>query len=87
MKIEIELLNEVTIYKPQMLAVDKYIINNTIKVEESDFLGIVVSQKPVIKETPENTGLKIELDGYHRSFHVSCRKTKSGVYKFKVWNA
>lgn len=87
MKLEIELLNEVSTYKVQMLCVEKYIEENTIKVDEIDFLGIYVAQTPIIKETPKDTGVKINIDLSYRCYHVSCRKTKGGIYKFKVWNA
>lgn len=87
MKVEIELLNESNSYKVQMLAVDRYIKDNTIKVFKTDFLGITVSEEPVIKETNKNCGQKIEIEESYRKFHVSCKKTKGGIYKFKVWNA
>lgn len=87
MKIEIELLNEPSTYKIQMLAVDKYIKNNTLKTETIDFLGLTISEVPTIKETVKGIGVKVELDKYLRKFHVSCNKTKGGIYKFKVWNA
>jgi hypothetical protein len=87
MNIQIELLNEPTTYKMQFLAVDKYIKENTLKLDEFDFLGINVATYPTIKETPKNTGVKIKLEETYREFHVSCKRTKGGTYKFQVWNA
>jgi hypothetical protein len=87
MKIELELLNEPRIFDKQMMVVNKYIEENTIKLETNVFLGITISENPVIRETPKNTGVKIEIENCWRKFHVSCRKTKGGIYKFKVWNA
>ena len=87
MKIEIELLDEPTSYKVQMLAVEKYIKENTLKLDKTEFLGLTVAEKPSIKETAKNTGHKIEIEESYRRFHISCKKTKGGIYKFKVWNA
>lgn len=87
MKIEIELLNDLISYKAQLLVVDKYIKENTIKVDITDFIGLPVSTVPTIKETPKNYGVKIEIEESYRRYHVSCKKTKGGIYKFKVWNA
>lgn len=87
MKIEIELLNEPNTYLSQFDAVDEYIRQYTQKVDKTDFLGITVAEIPVIKETFKNTGVKIEPKSTWRKYYVSCRKTKGGVYKFKVWNA
>ena len=87
MKIEIELLNDPISYKAQLLVVDKYIKENTTKVDIIDFMGLPVSTIPTIKETPKNCGVKIEIEESYRRYHVSCKKTKGGIYKFKVWNA
>lgn len=87
MKIEIELLDDPIAYKAQLLVVEKYIKENTTKVEVKEFLGIAVATKPTIAETPKNCGVKIEIEESYRRFHVSCKKTKGGIYKFKVWNA
>lgn len=87
MKIELELLNDPISFKSQMLVVAEYIRKNTVKTEVMDFLGIPVSTKVVLKETMKNCGEKIEIEGSYRRYHVSCRRTKGGVYKFKVWNA
>jgi hypothetical protein len=87
MKIEIELLNEPTTYKAQLLVVEKYIKENTLKLESIDFFGIPVATRPTIKETPKNCGVKIETEESYRKYHVSCRRTKGGIYKFNVWNA
>lgn len=87
MKIEIELLDVPNEYKLQFSAVEKYIKENTLKIEEVDFLGIPVATKPTIRETAKNTGTKVQLEGHWFEYHVSCRRTKSGIYKFKVWRA
>lgn len=87
MKIEVELLDDPVAYKAQLLSVEKYIKDNTIKLEMSDFLGIPIATTPTIRETNKNCGEKIEIEESCRRFHVSCKKTKGGIYKFKVWNA
>jgi len=87
MKIEIELLDDPISYKAQMLVVAKYIKENTTKTELVDFLRIAVATIPTIKETAKNTGVKIEIEESYRRFHLSCNKTKGGIYKFKVWDA
>lgn len=93
MKIEIELLDIDIPYSAQFEAVDKYIKNNTVKVEEFNYFGetprgrgdLVLYTKKIIAETKNNCGYRIELERYR--FHVSCKKTKGGTYKFKVWQA
>jgi len=87
MKIEIELQNHPDTYLNQFDAVDEYIKQNTLKVDKTDFLGVTVAEVPLIKETLKNTGVKIQPKSTYRKYHVSCRKTKSGIYKFKVWIA
>jgi hypothetical protein len=85
MKIHIE-LNENTNIAAQLSAVNIYIDKYSTKTyEKNDFSGF---QDVIIKleETKKNNGIKIESDVY-TPFHVSCKKTKSGLYKFKVWNA
>lgn len=87
MKIEVELQDELNTYLGQFDAVDEYIKQNTIKTDKTEFLGINVAEIPVIKETNKNTGTKIKPKSTWHEYFVSCRKTKSGVYKFKVWKA
>lgn len=87
MKIEIELQDEPSTYVSQFNAVDEYIIQNTIKTNKIDFLGITAAIVPEIKETTKNTGVKIKHKLTWNEYFVSCRKTKSGIYKFKVWKA
>lgn len=85
MKIHIE-LNQNNNIAAQLSAVNIYIDKYSTKTyEKNDFDGL---QNVVIRleETKKNNGIKIESDVY-KPFHVSCKKTKSGLYKFKVWNA
>lgn len=81
MKIEIDLMSNGIPYIQQMEAVDNYIKNNTTHTEVVQFLGIDIAKNPQIKETVKNTGEKIG------KFHVSCKRTKGGIYKFNVWQA
>lgn len=87
MKIEIELQDEPNTYLGQFDAVDEYIRQNTIKIEDTEFFGITVASVPIIKETNKNTGVKIKPQSTWYEYFVSCRKTKGGIYKFKVWRA
>lgn len=89
MRIELEMMDNGIPYIQQMEAVDKYMRANTIKTEDIDFFGTQIASKPIIKETRTRRGFtqgqKVETT--HKSFHVSCRKTKGGIYKFNVWQA
>jgi threonine dehydrogenase-like Zn-dependent dehydrogenase len=85
MKIEIDLMDIDIPYIQQMEAVCEYIKKNTTHIEKHEFLGIEIAKTPVVKETKKGTGVKIETT--NRNFHVSCRKTKGGTYKFIVWQA
>lgn len=85
MKIQIELLDEPMLYLSQMKAVDKYIKENTVTIDEIDFFGHVLSKRPRIKETNRNFGTKVSCDRY--TYHISCKKTQGGLYKFQVWKA
>lgn len=85
MKIEINLLNKPSLYHLQLQAVNQYIKNNSNYKENIEFVGIKLGEIVKIKETLKNTGIKIELDKSWVKFYVSCRKTKNGLYKFKVW--
>lgn len=77
MKIEIDLTNNLPL-KGQMRAVEEYIFDNIKSKTGFDTdLNIL--------ETEKGTGVKVEAMG--RRFHVSCHKTKGGMYKFKTWNA
>lgn len=87
MKIEIELLDEPNSFDIQMSAINKYIKDNTISSEDIEFFGLNIATKVQIKTTAKNTGVKIEQENTWRKFHVSCSRTKGGLYKFKVWNA
>lgn len=87
MKIEIELLDDITSYEGQFEAVRKYIKENTIKINTVDFMKIVIAEIPEIKQTIKNTGERIKPECTWREYYVSCKKTKKGMYKFKVWNA
>lgn len=91
MKIEIDLNNSLPL-KGQLLAVDKYIRQNIKSTIDFDCWGEQIlkgenktafSSIPVVAETPKNTGYKLETD--FGKYHVSCRKTKGGMYKFKTW--
>jgi len=93
MKIEIDLLNEPTSYKIQLLAVNKYIQNNITNTEDFNFFGEPCNQndltlytKVKLKETPKGTSTIIKLDETYRKFYISCRKTPT-MYKFTVRNA
>lgn len=55
-------------YIVQMEAIDAYIKQNT--TDDSS-----------ITET-KGLGMKIQIN--YRSFYIWCRKTRSGIYKFKV---
>lgn len=97
MKIEIDLMDNGIPYLLQMEAVDIYIKHNTIKSIGYNFFGNVVVNKddltlyteidiqPTKKIGGFETGTKIKFK--NQSFHVSCKKTKGGVYKFNVWLA
>jgi hypothetical protein len=94
MKIQIELLDEPSSYDLQFLTVLKYIKENTTSTKDYNYFAepvkvgdLTLFSKIEVKETKPNTGVEIDLDGCWRKFHVSCKKTKGGVYKFKVWNA
>lgn len=87
MNIRITLFGEPSSYKVQLEAVSEYIKKNTIKVNTTEFLGTTVGYYPLIKETPKGQGEKIQLESTYKKFHISCRKTKGGIYKFNIWNA
>ena len=87
MNIRITLFGEPSSYKVQLEAVSEYIKKNTIKVDTTEFFGHTIYLTPTIKETPKGQGEKIQLESTYRKFHISCRKTKGGIYKFNIWNA
>lgn len=87
MNIRVTLFGEPSSYKIQLEAISEYIKQNTIKVDTTDVLGITVGYSPLIKETPKGQGEKIKLESTWQKFHVSCRRTKGGIYKFNIWNA
>lgn len=87
MKIEIDLLDEISSYEGQFEVVRQYIKKNTESIDNTKFFGLLTSEIPKIKETKKYTGEKIKPNCSWREYHVSCRKTNKGVYKFKVWNA
>lgn len=84
MKIEVDLINDVNI-KAQLATLSKYIEINSTLTKEEGFLGMYVYELD-IKETPKGVGEKVETKKYC-PFHISCRKTVGGLYKFKVWSA
>lgn len=78
MKIEIDLMNSLPL-KGQIRAVEKYMFNNII----SETKGF--DEQLNFSQTKKNEGAKVETD--FGNFHVSCHKTKGGIYKFKTWLA
>lgn len=93
MKIEIDLNNSLSL-RGQMEAVELYIKKYTKSTLQYNCWGeairddkdeIVFDKKPIITQTPKNTGYKIKTS--YRNYHVSCHKTKGGTYKFKTWQA
>lgn len=94
MKIEIDLNNSLPL-KGQIYAVEQYIRDNIIgkigfdcwgeEILKGDKNSIPFSEIPVLEETPKNTGFKVYTD--FGNYHVSCSKTKGGMYKFKTWKA
>lgn len=84
MKVEIEMMDIGIPYSQQMEAVDTYItLFTTGHIKDEWTFGF--RYLPIIKETKKGTGQRIETSG--RAFHVSCKKTNGGMYKFKVWQA
>lgn len=93
MKIEIDLNNSLPL-KGQMEAVETYIKNNIESTIEYDCWGkvirddkdeIVFSKLPIITPTPKGEGQRIETA--YGNYHISCSRTKGGMYKFKTWQA
>lgn len=77
MKIEIDLTNSLP-FKGQMRAVEEYIFDN---IKSKSYFDTDLN----IIGTKRDTGVKVQTD--FGKFHVSCHKTKGGMYKFKTWNA
>lgn len=93
MKIEIDLNNSLPL-KGQLIAVNEYIrlnIKSTIKfncfgeVIRDDKEEVAFSKIPILNLTKKNGGKRLET--VYGNYHVSCRKTKGGMYKFKTWGA
>lgn len=77
MKLHLDLHNSLPL-KFQLEAVNIYI--NKYRYSQTGF-----DTELNIKPTPKDIGFKIETS--YGSYHVSCKKTKKGIYKFKVWQA
>jgi len=93
MKIEIDLMDNGIPYYQQMEAVDLYIKGAAVKIDNYDYFArevvkqgdVTLFSKLTLKTTNKDEGCRVETS--HRNFHVSCKRTKGGIYKFKVWQA
>ena len=97
MKIEINLLNEPSIYDLQLKIVNQYINDNTEYIENYNCFGELITSEmenkvifysiPKIRETNKDQGVLSFLKGNYRKFWLHCKRTKKGIYKFNLRNA